>query len=43
MPGKRCPKCGAKFEIVAYSLKYYVVGCPEHHEYDEVISLESDN
>jgi hypothetical protein len=32
----KCPKCGKPFDVVAYGRDYYVFGCAEHREYDQV-------
>lgn len=37
----KCPKCGRKFEIVAYGKNYVVFGCPDHREYDKILHTDS--
>ncbi len=36
---KTCPKCGKPFELVALASDYYIVGCPEHREYDKIYEI----
>ena len=31
-----CPKCGKPFEVVALATDYYIIGCPEHREFDQI-------
>jgi uncharacterized protein (UPF0212 family) len=33
---ERCPKCGKPFEVVALASDYYIIGCPEHREFDQI-------
>jgi uncharacterized protein (UPF0212 family) len=32
----KCPKCGKPFEVVALASDYYIIGCPEHREFDQI-------
>jgi len=34
-----CPKCGKAIETVAVASDYYILGCPEHREFDKTFPL----
>ena len=36
---EKCPVCGREIEDVAYAQDYVIKGCPEHREFDTVISM----
>ncbi|MEM2352151.1 MAG: hypothetical protein QXT26_07065 [Thermoproteota archaeon] len=37
-----CPDCGRRFERVALSREYMIIGCPLHRDYDSIMYFNTD-